>query len=560
MCVCVCVCVCNTCIYGSTANYNNDINNNNIKKKNRMMKYIILFIAYYYILSINSITVSAQKPAADYVGLRLFLTEKGFGYLESVAKQLILKDLQNITIPDVNFDKDGFKGSLSGLKCTNFALENLTLEATKENSVELDVNGLGVKCSGNWKYKLKSWPHIPKGHGTVDISVGGGSSMMAEIDISNNNENNTVIKPGNCKTNVDITNLHFSGGISGAILNLLKKLIQKSVQSTIDSEICKTIDNVVSTNLQPMFQKPPLQWLACGVVESALFCDIAFPINGLVPPQGFPIPNLPVPNQEILNAKELLFVLDTFPLNNIFYIIWNAGILDVIVTPDMVPASLPIQLNTSTFSTIAPGMFKKWPNEAMDLEMNVSSRPIVTAGNGAGNITIPMEFTFNVLDQQTGVQFGFSEQCPLTISLALGIKKNTTSPTAGEILFGEIKDFECVLTLVRSAVGDIVTDDLNALLSAALSLAASAVNKKLEAGFGFPSNFGQVSLSNSSILYYEGTPDFYALGTDIVYNGIVDNAGSDLSSSFKLMIEKIFMEYPKIIRKLISMRVNKFFE
>ena len=91
-----------------------------------MMKYIILFITYYYILSINSITVSAQKPAADYVGLRLFLTEKGFGYLESVAKQLILKDLQNITIPDVNFDKDGFKGSLSGLKCTNFALENLT--------------------------------------------------------------------------------------------------------------------------------------------------------------------------------------------------------------------------------------------------------------------------------------------------------------------------------------------------------------------------------------------------------------------------------------------------
>ena len=86
-------------------------------------------------------------------------------------------------------------------------------------------------------------------------------------------------------------------------MNLLKKLIQKSVQSAIDSEICKTVDDAVKNTLQPMFEKPPLQWLACGVIESALFCDIAFPINGLVPPQGFPVPPLPVPNQEADEAK-----------------------------------------------------------------------------------------------------------------------------------------------------------------------------------------------------------------------------------------------------------------
>lgn len=310
------------------------------------------------------------------------------------------------------------------------------------------------------------------------------------------------------------------------------------------------IDSLVTTTVQPMFQKPPLQWLACGVIQSALFCDIAFPIHGLIPPQGFPVPSLPVPSQDLLNSKELLFVLDTFPLNNIFYIIWNAGILDVIVTPDMVPASLPIQLNTSTFSSIAPGMYKKYPNMAMEMEINVSSRPLVTCGDDVGNFTMPLELTFNVLDEQTGIQFAFAESCPLTVSLMLGIKPNTTS--SGEILYGEIKEFQCDLSLVRSDVGDIKTDDLNTLLGVVFSLATSAVNKKLEPGFGFPSNFGKVSLSNSSIFYHQGTPDFYALGTNIVYNGMVNHAGGDLSNSFKTMITQMFEQYPKMLKKILA--------
>ena len=147
------------------------------------------------------------------------------------------------------------------MKCTNAVLNDLDLKATA-GSIEMNADGLGVKCTGKWKYELKSWPHLPKGHGSVDVSVGGKSSLLAQIDISNNNENNTVVKPGNCKTSVDITNLHFSGGISGAILNLLKKTRESNVEKALDSTVCKTLGDAVSHELQPMFQKPPLQWLA----------------------------------------------------------------------------------------------------------------------------------------------------------------------------------------------------------------------------------------------------------------------------------------------------------
>ena len=161
----------------------------------RKMKFLSCLFAVTWIIAQSAAAAPSQgqKPSADYVGVRLFLTEKGFGYLEEVAKELFVHDLQKITIPDITFDKDGFKGSLTSMKCTNAALNNLDLKATA-GSIEMNADGLGVKCTGKWKYELKSWPHLPKGHGSVDVSVGGKSSLLAQIDISNNNENNTVVK------------------------------------------------------------------------------------------------------------------------------------------------------------------------------------------------------------------------------------------------------------------------------------------------------------------------------------------------------------------------------
>ena len=123
----------------------------------------LFYAACLIALSTAATPSQGQKPSADYVGVRLFLTEKGFGYLEEVAKELFVHDLQKITIPDMTFDKDGFKGSLTSMKCTNAALNDLSLKATA-GSLEMNADGLGVKCSGKWKYELKSWPHIPKGH------------------------------------------------------------------------------------------------------------------------------------------------------------------------------------------------------------------------------------------------------------------------------------------------------------------------------------------------------------------------------------------------------------
>ena len=66
-----------------------------MEKKNVFFKilYVVLSLCAATHLTSSTVTAVAEAPSADFVGIRLFLTEKGFGYLEQVAKQLIINDL-----------------------------------------------------------------------------------------------------------------------------------------------------------------------------------------------------------------------------------------------------------------------------------------------------------------------------------------------------------------------------------------------------------------------------------------------------------------------------------
>ena len=68
-------------------------------------------------------------------------------------------------------------------------------------------------------------------------------------------------------------------------------------------------------------------------------------------------------------------MFDTVPFNYLMSVVWDAGLLDLIITHDMLPSSFPNILNTSNLETIAPGMFKKWPNELVQIEVNVTQAP-----------------------------------------------------------------------------------------------------------------------------------------------------------------------------------------
>jgi hypothetical protein len=243
------------------------------------------------------LSAATNPPVADCVGLRVAITDKGLKYVSSVAVPILESELSSITVPDVPFSQDGFEGGITTITCKNFNIGSLALTANTDATVAMAATGVALSCSAHWNYKLKIWPHVPDGSGTVDISIGGGSSFSSAIGISNNTGAFTSLSLPSCASDVVVSSLHFSGGLSGDILNLFKSIIKKTIQKEVNGQVCSAIKKGVVDNLNPLLAKPPADYLACTVLGKSVVCDVSLgqqPSPGSGPP--IPVPLLPSPD------------------------------------------------------------------------------------------------------------------------------------------------------------------------------------------------------------------------------------------------------------------------
>ena len=150
---------------------------------------------------------------------------------------------------------------------------------------------------------------------------------------------------------IDITNLHFSGGLSGAILNLLKNALKGTVENELKSQLCTALTQVVKNDVDPLFQKFPYSVAACSVVDGSVSCDLNLGVGrGQVTP--FPVPALPEPDAAVLSNHHVEVLLDTYPLNWALWYLFEARIFTFVVDADMIPKAVPIKLNTSFFRCV----------------------------------------------------------------------------------------------------------------------------------------------------------------------------------------------------------------
>ena len=147
--------------------------------------------------SLAGVALSAAPPA-EFLGFRVAIGETGMGYLESVALPLLEKELSDIKVPDVSFDKDEITVKLQSIECKGFKVGDLKLSPKANEGVTVSATGVNVACSAKWSYRTDFWPHVPYGSGSADIAVGGSTSLQGEISISNNNENNTIVNVAQC--------------------------------------------------------------------------------------------------------------------------------------------------------------------------------------------------------------------------------------------------------------------------------------------------------------------------------------------------------------------------
>lgn len=121
------------------------------------------------------------------------------------------KEIDNITIPTISGEKDGFDYSLSNLFCNNFAISSGDVTMSSSSGVGLQLSGLGLSCSLSWSFKLKDWPHIPDGSGTADVTMSGTSASLG-VTITDSN-GHAQLAPTDVAMKIGSLDISFHGSL-----------------------------------------------------------------------------------------------------------------------------------------------------------------------------------------------------------------------------------------------------------------------------------------------------------------------------------------------------------
>ena len=489
-------------------------------------------------LLISSLALFSCAAAAPAPALSLSVSQKGMDYAVGVAVPILVKKLGSVSIPDFSFDSSGFKGKVSSIGCGGFSVGSAKLASGSASgstgSASLVVSSVSTSCKAHWQYELKSWPHWPKGSGSVSIDAKADGTVSVACGATSQGQPHLTATTVN--VHIDITNLHFSGGLSGDILNLFKSLIKDKISSALQSPVKKALTSLVDDDankalasfslLVPLpFPKPydiseidfSLVSATSGGAGAAPAPHLSLMLHGEAyhrnnhseapgPPVGLP------PCDADLGSRMAEVLLHPFAVESLGSVYVQAGMARVTVTSEMIPSSLPIKLNTSTFATIAPGLAAKYPDKALEIVVGADAAPKVVVAHDALNATVPASFAFNVvLDSPPGARApAFTVGCPL---VAAG---NVAMAPAGNAITAKLSLIECDLSLSKNETGGTVdVANLNALINfVTTGVALPAINKIIEPGFPLPTISG-VSFQNAAIGLSRG--DYIAVSTDVHY-------------------------------------------
>lgn len=100
---------------------------------------------------------------------------------------------------------------MNGVSCSSFTIGSSSATMDAATGLNLALGDIGLACHGSWSFKLKSWPHIPDGSGSVDITVGSTSATL-DMDISASGTH-PFLTPSNVALNIGSFNIDFHGSL-----------------------------------------------------------------------------------------------------------------------------------------------------------------------------------------------------------------------------------------------------------------------------------------------------------------------------------------------------------
>lgn len=464
-------------------------------------------------------------------GIAASLSLSGATSILNSLVPLVEEKIGSLPIPNLPFDQDGFEGSVTNVKCDKLSVGSQSVSFAT-NAIGVSLEGMSLTCSAGWNFKLKSWPHVPDGSGSVDISV---SNTKASMSVGLTTENlHPQLNCAPVSLTIGDINLSFHGSALDWILNLFKSLIENAIKSALDGQVGSAIASFINEdvnkelsglNLDLAIAAPPPFDIAearFGFVANPIINPtfIGVQMQGDVVSLATPNASLPIPPPSLppfsSSSDGELYIeafISSYTLVSAAYTYFAAGLEHWTVPA----AEIPLGFNeTQAYLLVAPGMVIAYPtNASVQLVVSVGDVPDVVITNASGiTATLPLLLSFEAENSNSSFTEAFAVNAEATLSLSPAVGVNP-KVNGGLIITGDFRYINSSLTLNSTNVGPVNVGLLSIFAGVTLQdVLVPILNVLLQTGLPIPAADG-LALVNATLSTGDG---FVLLGSDFTFN------------------------------------------
>ncbi|KAJ1392506.1 Lipid-binding serum glycoprotein, C-terminal [Sesbania bispinosa] len=372
---------------------------------------------------------------------------------------------------------------------------------TGDTGIVLVVSGATANLTLNWRYTCSSWL-VPIGlsdSGTATVKV---EDMEVGLTVNLRNQGGTlklILLDYGC--DVGDLSIKLNGGAAW-LYQVLVDAFEGTIASSVEENISKKIREGIET-LDYVLQSLPktisldeTAALNVSFVENPVLSDssIELEINGLftgrndvLVPQGHHrVSGISVSCSGTTKMIQLSIHENVFKSASLVY--FNADSLQWIVD------ELPDQafLNTAEWKILIPQLYKQYPNDDMNLNVSVTSPPIIEVSHEDIGATISIDIIIDVLEA--------GEVIPVAC-ISVDVSASCAAEIVGNDLTGRLKLRKFSTYLKWSKIGKLHMHVIQSVTSTVLkTVIIPYLNSQLKRGIPLPILNG-FALENARILY-----------------------------------------------------------
>ncbi|KAL5126645.1 putative BPI/LBP family protein [Glycine soja] len=434
----------------------------------------------------------AQFQPKNEAFISLLITQNGLDFVKELLVNKAISSLVSLRLPNIEKTaKIPVVGNVY-MVLSNITIYHIDVPSSHvkpgETGISIIASGVTCNLSMNWYYSYSTWlvPVKISDRGRAEVQYGicmwyccftyfmessysyiernlisatAGKVEGMEVGLTlglENQEGSLKLKLKDCGSNVKDISIKLDGGASWLYQGIVDAFEDK-IGSTVENAIAKKLTKGISSldsYLKSLPREVPVDDHASmnvTFVNDVLFSDssVGFETNGLFIERKISLPILDLDHKNsklpILctnSSKMLGITLDEAVFNSATALYYDAKFMHWIV--DQIPdQSL---LNTAGWRFIVPQLYKKYPNHDMNLNVSLSSPPVVEISNQKAGATIFADMAIDVLEED--------EVIPVAC-ISLVIQGTGLVKIKGNNLVGSIRLNDFQMSLKWSNIGNL---------------------------------------------------------------------------------------------------------